>query len=58
MHFDKKVYVGRSEDHSVNWLNGIHTLPRVVPKARIMRYEYESRWFGEEAISQKASTVT
>jgi len=32
-------------------------LPRVVPQTRIMRYGYESRWFGEDTISLKASTV-
>ena len=32
-------------------------LPAVVPGARIMRYGYQSRWFGDEAVSQKASTV-
>lgn len=32
-------------------------LPSVVPNARIMRYGYESQWFGADAIRQKASTV-
>ena len=32
-------------------------LPAIVPDARIMRYGYQSQWFGDEAISQKASTV-
>jgi len=32
-------------------------LPAVVPDARIMSYGYQSQWFGDEAISQKASTV-
>jgi hypothetical protein len=32
-------------------------LPSVVPKARIMQYGYMSRWFGEEAIRQKTTTV-
>lgn len=53
----KKVDVGGPEEHYVNWLKDIHMLPTVVPNARIMRYGYESQWFGEEAISQKASTV-
>lgn len=29
----------------------------VVPRARIMRYGYESTWFGDDAIRQKASIV-
>ncbi len=49
--------MGGPEEHYVNWLKDIHMLPTVVPNARIMRYGYESQWFGEEAISQKASTV-
>lgn len=41
----------------VNWLKDKHMLPSVVPNARIMRYGYESQWFGTDAIRQKASTV-
>lgn len=32
-------------------------LPSVVPNARMLRYGYESKWFGADAIRQKASTV-
>jgi hypothetical protein len=32
-------------------------LPAVAPNARIMRYGYESNWFGESAIQQNASRV-
>lgn len=32
-------------------------LPATVPNIRIMRYGYKSRWFGADAIRQKASTV-
>lgn len=32
-------------------------LPAVAPNARIMRYGYESDWFGEGAVRQKTSTV-
>ena len=53
----KKVDVGGSGEHYVNWLQAPHMLPAVVPGARIMRYGYQSQWFGEEAISQKASIV-
>ncbi|KAJ9644080.1 hypothetical protein H2199_003948 [Coniosporium tulheliwenetii] len=41
----------------VNWLQEPEMLPSVVPNARIMRYGYESQWFGADAIRQKASTV-
>ncbi len=52
----------RVDDHGlepkyVNWLQDAHMLPRVVPNTRIMRYGYESRWLGEDAIRLKASTV-
>ncbi|KAF2473046.1 uncharacterized protein BDR25DRAFT_219130 [Lindgomyces ingoldianus] len=41
----------------VNWLEEEDMLPGVVPSARIMRYGYESKWFGEGAIQQRASRV-
>ena len=41
----------------VNWLAEESMLPAVAPQARIMRYGYQSQWFGEGAMRQKASTV-
>jgi hypothetical protein len=41
----------------VNWLSDTAMLPAVVPSARIMRYGYESAWFGHEAMKQSASRV-
>jgi hypothetical protein len=32
-------------------------LPAVAPNARIMRYGYQSQWFGKEAMHQSVSTV-
>ena len=32
-------------------------LPQSILKARIMRFGYESCWFGEHAIKQQLSTV-
>jgi hypothetical protein len=32
-------------------------LPAVAPNARIMRYGYQSQWFGKEAMQQSVSTV-
>jgi hypothetical protein len=50
--------VGTSENAQwVNWLSEADMLPAVAPRARIMRYGYQSQWFGEGAIRQKASTV-
>jgi len=42
----------------VNWLKDKHFLPAVVPYARIMRYGYNSRWFGEDAIKTKMSDIS
>jgi hypothetical protein len=41
----------------VNWLEEESMLPAVAPNARIMRYGYQSQWFGEGAMRQKASMV-
>ncbi|CAG8983150.1 hypothetical protein HYALB_00014076 [Hymenoscyphus albidus] len=41
----------------VNWLTHEGMLPQAAPNARILRYGYESEWFGENAISQKTTTV-
>ena len=32
-------------------------LPDVLPKARILRFGYNSQWFGDSAIKQRLSTV-
>ena len=42
----------------VNWLEDERLLPAVVPHARIMRYGYESQWFGENAIKTKTSDIS
>ena len=41
----------------VNWLSDSKMLPAVVPLARIMRYGYESAWFGRDTIQQSVSEV-
>jgi hypothetical protein len=41
----------------VNWLDAADMLPALAPHARIMRYGYQSQWFGEGAMRQKTSTV-
>ncbi|EUC40594.1 hypothetical protein COCMIDRAFT_41092 [Bipolaris oryzae ATCC 44560] len=40
-----------------NWLTKDDMLPAVAPNARIMRYGYESQWFGQEAMQHGVSTV-
>ncbi|KAH8696892.1 hypothetical protein GQ44DRAFT_789090 [Phaeosphaeriaceae sp. PMI808] len=50
--------VGTAENPQwVNWLEAKDMLPAVVPSARIMRYGYQSQWFGNGAMGQKVSTV-
>ena len=53
----KKVNEGRPGEHYVNWLKDPRMLPAIAPTARIMRYGYESQWFGEDPIRQKAAVV-
>ncbi|CAN9326784.1 unnamed protein product [Alternaria alternata] len=51
-------HVGPAESpQRVNWLQAEDMLPAIAPHARIMRYGYQSQWFGEGAMRQKASTV-
>jgi hypothetical protein len=49
--------VGTGND-KVNWLQDADMLPAAVPNSRIMRYGYHSRWFGEDAIKTKASSIS
>ncbi|KAK4118455.1 hypothetical protein N657DRAFT_651298 [Parathielavia appendiculata] len=42
----------------VNWLEDRRFLPAVAPGARIMRYGYNSRWFGEDAVRTKMSDIS
>jgi hypothetical protein len=41
----------------VNWLEEESMLPAVAPNARIMRYGYQSQWFGDEMMQQSVSSV-
>ncbi|KAF1928480.1 uncharacterized protein M421DRAFT_62386, partial [Didymella exigua CBS 183.55] len=47
----------RESPQWVNWLNEENMLPALAPNARIMRYGYESQWFGKEIMQQSVSTV-
>lgn len=50
--------VGTAENPRwVNWLDEKDMLPAAAPNARIMRYGYQSQWFGEGAVRQNVSTV-
>ena len=50
--------VGTAEEPRwFNWLIEDGMLPAVAPYARIMRYGYQSEWFGKEAMQQSVSIV-
>ena len=42
----------------INWLKDSCMLPAAAHCARIMRYGYDSRWFGEDATKTKASDIS
>jgi hypothetical protein len=45
------------EVKATNWLETADMLPKVIPRARIMRFGYESCWFGETAVNQRLLTI-
>jgi hypothetical protein len=47
----------RESPRWVNWLMKESMLLAVAPDARIMRYGYQSQWFGKEMMQQSVSTV-
>lgn len=49
----KNVAPDGQDKQYVNWLENEEMLPSIAPQARIMRYGYESQWFGDN----KSSTV-
>lgn len=42
----------------VNWLSDKAMLPAALPRARIMAYNYESYWFGEDAVHTSVDAVS
>ena len=46
----KAIETDGEQKRYVNWLANDDMLPAVVPNARIMRYGYESQWFGKGAM--------
>jgi len=52
-----KCEIGGAEARRVNWLEDQNMLRATVHNARIMRYGYESEWFGKQAIKTKVSSV-
>ena len=47
-----------SNERATNWLRDEHMLPSYVRNARIMRYGYESRWYGDGAVTKRLSAVS
>lgn len=42
---------GMRKSEAVNWLSHHDMLPSQVPNARIMVFNHDSRWYGEDAVS-------
>ena len=47
----------KSKKEGVNWLKDPDMLPKAAQKARIMRFGWESQWFGKYYIDQHCSDV-
>lgn len=43
--------------NEVNWLSDSTMLPAAFPKARIMTFGYDSRWFGDAPPKQRLSGI-
>jgi len=41
----------------INWLSDPRMLPADVPNARIMTFNYDSNWYGEEAVKVRLDHV-
>ncbi|KAI1283273.1 hypothetical protein F5Y07DRAFT_349196 [Xylaria sp. FL0933] len=50
-------YTWVDKNTQVNWLKDPTMLPDALPNARIMAYNYESSWFGENAVRQSLRGV-
>ena len=50
----KDVGTDEGGQRYIDRLQGLGMLPLVVPNARILRYGYESQWFGANVIRQKS----
>ena len=48
---------GTERIRTVNWLKDPEMLPSTMKDARIMRYGYQSGWFGRDALQQGAPAV-
>ncbi|KAI9782854.1 MAG: hypothetical protein M1816_001674 [Peltula sp. TS41687] len=52
-----KTWCKKVGEQYVNWLADRNMLPAAVSNTRIMRYGYESKWFGENVIRQTVSDL-
>ncbi|KAF3926729.1 hypothetical protein ABW21_db0205598 [Orbilia brochopaga] len=44
-------------NNGVNWLKDANMLPAALPRARIMRFGYDSTWYGLGAVNQRLANV-
>ena len=47
------AWIDRTTGKQVHWLKDEDMLPRVVPNARILRYGYNAKWFGEDSVKSR-----
>ena len=47
-----------SPEYVTNWLQDEHMLPKKIRYARIMRFGYDSRWYGDESVMTRLSAVS
>ncbi|KAH6653380.1 hypothetical protein BKA67DRAFT_503658, partial [Truncatella angustata] len=52
------TWTWKRPDERTNWLADPNMLPKAVPNARIMRFGYESTWFGTEENEPKRTNVS
>ena len=55
--WSKNISTDSQAPQFVNWLSHTDMLLSVAPNIRVLRYGYESAWFGDDAVRQKTSTV-
>jgi hypothetical protein len=42
---------------TINWLKDENMLPAAIPRARIMRFGYDSRWYGPDPVRQRLENI-
>ena len=53
---EKRTVKAGLQNEKVNWLKDL--LPKDLPKARVLAFNYESRWWDKDASSQRTDTCS